>query len=431
MLARIMTLWSQIRASLWALPVIIVLAAASLAIFATHIRLSSQNDPVWYLYSGSAKQAPEFLSSLVGAMITMATLVISITMVVLSLAAQQLGPRLIQSFMSDRITQAALGLYIGTSIYLMIVLRNVYGDNDAVPNLAVTIGTALVILSMMTLPVFVHHLARSIIADNIIERVGTALDRAAERLLPEEATASAGQVAIDRDKATPLTLPSGGYVQAVDFEQLVRAAREANGVVELAVRPGHHGIPCGIYGWISPEAAQTEELQRAFASSIVLGSVRTEYQDLEFSVRQLVEISLRALSPGVNDPYTALAAIDRLARSIAIIMQRGAAQSQWCDQEGVVRVTLPAVTFDGLVDVAWTQIRQVASNHPAILIRLAEKIGQLLTLATPEQTRALLKHLALVEAAGRRNIPDVPDLNDLDERIVYARSRAQAAIQAD
>jgi uncharacterized membrane protein len=431
MLARIMTLWSQIRASLWALPFLIVIVAASLAILATRIQLSSQNDPVWYLYSGSAKQAPEFLSSLVGAMITMATLVISITMVVLSLAAQQLGPRLIQSFMSDRVTQAALGLYIGTSIYLMIVLRNVYGDDNAVPNLAVTIGTALVILSMMTLPVFVHHLARSIIADNVIERVGTALDHAAERLLPEEATVPASQVAIDRDNAAPLTLPTGGYVQAIDFDQLVRAAREANGVVGLAMRPGHHGIPGGTYGWISPAAARSEDLQRAFASSMVLGSVRTEYQDLEFSVRQLVEVSLRALSPGVNDPYTALAAIDRLARSIAITMQRGAAKNQWCDQDGVVRVTLPAVTFDGLVDAAWTQIRQVASQHPAILIRLAEKIGQLLALATPEQARALLKHLALVEAAGRRNIPDVPDLNDLDERIVHARSYAQAALQAD
>jgi uncharacterized membrane protein len=431
MLARIMSTWSQIRASLWALPFTIVIAAASLAILATHIQLSSQNDPVWYLYSGSAKQAPQFLSSLVGAMITMATLVISITMVVLSLAAQQLGPRLIQSFMSDRVTQSALGLYIGTSIYLLIVLRNVYGADDAAPNLAVTIGTTLVILSMITLPVFVHHLARSIIADNIIERVGAALDIAAERLLPLQTPESASQVAVDRTNGSALVLPAGGYVQAIDFDQLVSAAAKANGVVKLAVRAGHHGIPGGTYGWVNPASARSKELERVFASSLILGSVRTSYQDLEFSVRQLVEISLRALSPGVNDPYTALAAIDRLARSIAVIMQRGAAQSLWCDQDGFVRVTAPAVTFEGLVDAALTQIRQVASSHPAILIRLAENIGQLLLLATPEHARVLLKHVTLVEAAGRRNIPDASDLNDLEERIAHARSCARDESQGN
>jgi uncharacterized membrane protein len=284
---------------------------------------------------------------------------------------------------------------------------------------------------MMTLPVFVHHLARSIIADNIIERVGAALDHAAERLLPQQTPTTETHVAIDRDNAAQLTLPAGGYVQAIDFDQLVRAATEANGVVELAVRAGHHGIAGGTYGWINPASARTEELEREFASGLILGSVRTEYQDLEFSVRQLVEISLRALSPGINDPYTALAAIDRLAKSIALIMQRGAAQSLWCDQNGVIRVTAPAVTFEGLVDVALTQIRQVASHNPAILIRLAEKIGQLLPLANPQQASALLKHLALVEAAGRRNIPDVPDLNDLEERITDARSCARDESRAD
>lgn len=429
MLARILTLWSQIRASLWATPLTIVIAAASLAIFATSIRLSSLNDPVWYLYSGSASQAPAFLSSLVGAMITMATLVISITMVVLSLAAQQLGPRLIQSFMSDRVTQSALGLYIGTSIYLMIVLRSVYGDENAVPNLAVTIGTALVILSMMTLPVFVHHLARSIIADNVIERVGGALDHAAEHLLPKQPPATK-PIAVDRNHAARLTLPTGGYVQAIDFANLVRAAADANGVVELAVRAGHHRIPGGTYGWINPASARTEEFEREFAGSLVLGGVRTEYQDLEFSVRQLVEISLRALSPGINDPYTALAAIDRLARSMAVIMQRETAQSVWCDENEIARVTAPTITFEGIIDEAWTQIRQVASHNPAILIGLSEAIAQLLALANPEQERALLKHLALVEAAGRRSVPDVTDLNDLERRIAHARSCARDARRA-
>jgi uncharacterized membrane protein len=243
-------------------------------------------------------------------------------------------------------------------------------------------------------------------------------------LLPEKSEPVPVPLPLDRENVAPLRLPIGGYVQAIDFDRLVPAATEANGLVELVFRPGHHGIPGGVYGWISPASARTERLEKEFASSLVVGPVRTEYQDLEYSVRQLVELSLRALSPGINDPYTALAALDRLARSLAVIMARGPAQERWCDKDGNVRVAAPVVTFEGLVDEALTQIRQVAAANPAILIKLAEMIGQLLPLSTLEQARVLHKHLASVDAAGRRNIADDGDLAALDERIAAARRTA-------
>jgi uncharacterized membrane protein len=328
--------------------------------------------------------------------------------------------------MADRSTQAALGLYVGTSIYLMIVLRSIYGESEGIPNLAVTIGTALVILSMLTLPVFVHHLARSIITDEVIERVGRALDAAAARLLPEAGHAPAHIEIQDARASAPLTLSAGGYVQAIDFERLVKLAADSDCIIQLDVRAGHHGVRGAPYAWVTPASAVTDDLRDAATGSLVMGAVRTEYQDLEFSIRQLVELSLRALSPGINDPYTAQAAIDQLARSLAFIMTRGAAQSAWRDEEGNVRVLLPAVTFDGLVDEALTQIRQVAADKPAVLIRLAEKIGQLLPLATAEQTVALRKHLDLVEAAGKRNIPEPMDLDALEEHIGRARAATAA-----
>ena len=160
MLLRLLSYWHEVRSSLWALPLLMVAAAGIAAFLAVQLPVRQGDDPVWFLYSGDAEDAPQFLSNLVTAMITMATLVISITMVVLTLAAQQLGPRLIRKFMADRRTQVTLGLFVATVVYLLLVLRSTSGATDSVPNLAVAGGTALVLLCLGAVLVFVHHLAR-------------------------------------------------------------------------------------------------------------------------------------------------------------------------------------------------------------------------------------------------------------------------------
>jgi uncharacterized membrane protein len=415
MIQRLMTIWQAVSSSLWAVPLTMVCAAATAAIVATRIPLDAGSDPVWWLYSGGAAGAPQFLSNLVSAMITMATLAISITMVVLTLAAQQLGSRLIRSFMSDRQTQISLGLFIATVIYLLLVLRSTYGAGDSAPNLAVTIGTALVFISVMTLPIFVHHLARSIIADNVIERIGAVLDSEIARLLPERS--SAPQPARPpgiRKHAPSLRLPSGGYVQAIDYDRLVKLARKSDGMIELDICPGDHAVAGRRIGWIDP--APDEDAQRSLEGAFLLGSERTPIQDLKFSIRQLVEMAVRALSPGINDPFTAIAAIDRLTQSIGRVMERGSAKSLFEDDDGRIRVIAPASTFEEIVDAAFQQLRQHAERTPAVLIRLGENLTKLLEDAHGEQRRALEKHLGLVLNAGERSIADEADLRVLRSR---------------
>jgi uncharacterized membrane protein len=224
-----------------------VAAAGIAALLAVQLPVRQGDDPVWFLYSGDAEDAPQFLSNLVTAMITMATLVISITMVVLTLAAQQLGPRLIRSFMADRRTQITLGLFVATVVYLLLVLRSASGATDSVPNLAVTGGTALVLLCLGAVLVFVHHLARSIIADTIIDRVGVDLDRDLERLLPESERDLPPSPRIHpRKNGSPLTFRGSGYVQSINYEGLVEIAKKSDAVIELGVKPGRHVIVGGI-----------------------------------------------------------------------------------------------------------------------------------------------------------------------------------------
>ncbi len=423
MFTRLITIWDAVRSSLWALPLAMVCGACALAYATLHIDVGSGGSSVWFLFSGSAGQAPQFLSNLVTAMITMATLAVSITMVVLTLAAQQLGPRLIRSFMSDRRTQMALGLFVSTVVYLLLVLRSAYGKENAVPNLAVTGGTVLVLICVATLLLFVHHLAQSIIADNVIDRVGAQLDGDIARLLPEE-TADQPQAPSDIDKrGAPVLLAHGGYVQAVDFQGIVNAAAQTDAVVALDIRAGQHAVPGRLAAHVSPKKAAQGDLCQAIQNAVLVGRQRTAVQDLEFSIRQLVEIALRALSPGINDPYTANAVVDRLTLSIAFVMTRGAAKSVWQDQDGKVRLIAPVSTFDGITDAAFNQIRQQAL--PAVLIRMADNIGKLLQQADADHRAALEKHLKLVVDAGRRSIAADEDLAVLEARAKEARQNGK------
>ncbi len=379
--------------------------------------------PVWWLYSGDATAASTLLANLLTATITMATLAISITMVVLTLAAQSLGPRLIPIFMSDARTKLTLGLFIGTVAYLLIVLRTVVADSDSVPQLAVTLGTTLVLASVILLLFFVHHLARAIVADTVIARVGAMLDQQAQSLLPGADPDSAGDPAAEeRGGGAPIVARRGGYIQFVDHGAIVRAAAaKADAVVILAFRSGQFVVPGETVAHVEPRSA-AGELEDTIRDALTLGDERTAVQDIEYSVRQLVEIAVRALSPGINDPNTACSVIDRLALSIAAAMARGALPTVHRDKDGTARLIAPTTDFDGILDTAFHQIRQAGASHPAVLICLADRLGQLLARARPDQTGTLLRHLNLVQATGTRAIPDLADRLVLDERIAAARA---------
>ena len=422
MIARLAMLWNRLKNSLWALPITFVIAATILALLVVYQPLNPRNDPVWWLYSGDAPAASGFLANLLTAMITMATLAISITMVVLTLAAQSLGPRLIPIFMSDTRTKLMLGLFIGTVVYLLIVLRSVVGDIDRVPNLAVTLGAALVFISVVVLLFFVHHLARSIVADTIVDRVGDTLDSWIPGAFPEKTNASPPSNATggSENDGHPFAAMTTGYVQAIDHESAISAARAAGAAVTLSHRPGHYVLRGDVLARITPASALNDELADTLKSCIVCGNSRTPVQDIEYPIRQLVEIALRALSPGINDPYTACAVIDRVTGSIARIMARGVQQSRWYDEEEIVRLIVPTTQIDGILDAAFNEIRQAGASQPAILIRLVDRLGQLLGHANNDQAEEIRRHLELVRATGQRGIADQADRSILAARIETA-----------
>ncbi len=431
MTARLLMIWDGVRNSLWALPIAVVAVAIALVVAVLQLHLSPDGG-VWWLYGGGTTRASSLLGSLLTAMITTATLAISITMVVLTLAAQSLGPRLIPIFMGDTRTKVTLGTLIGTVAYLLIVLRTVAGSDDqAVPQLAVTLGTMLVLASMVLLLLFVHHLARSIVADTIIGRVGATLDSYSASLLPERRrpalAAEPGLADLAAGQGAPIAAAASGYVQVIDHDALIDAARRRAAVIALSHRPGQFALVGDTLARVQPPSAADDDLTTMIRKAIVQGHTRTAVQDLEYSIRQLVEIALRALSPGVNDPHTALSVIDRLAASFAAIMRRGEPEPLRRDGDGTIRLLQPVTDFAGLLDAAFNEIRQAGAAQPAILIRLADRLGQLLVHADDARSEAIRHHLQRVHTGARETIPNADDRDDFEARIADALYRPATA----
>ncbi len=426
MLSRFYALWANLRTSFWFIPTLMGVGAIGLAILALKLDalMPEQQARRFWLHSGGPEDARNLLSTVFSSMVTMASLVISITMVVLTLAASQLGPRLVGNFMGDLRTQLVFGIFLMTIIYCLLVLRTLNSglDNHAVPHIAVTLGTALALIDLFALLFFIHILARSIISDTAIRRVDSDLRKAISDLLPKEDNGGVERRSADDvlpadfdDRAASLWLTGEGYVQAIQYEQLVDIACRHKAVVRLDFRAGHFVIRNLHKVEIYPGRQAGPDVAAELQGAILVGAERTPIQDLEFAMRHLVEIALRALSPGINDPFTAIAVIDRLGAALADLMLRELQPEVFCDAEGAVRVVGRASSFRGFVDVAFHQIRQAGATHPSVIIHMLSIMAQLaVNVRLSSQRTALREHAAIIAESGRRGAPEAADVADIE-----------------
>lgn len=434
---RLRNLWDSLVTSLWFIPAVMMAAVVPLWTGAWWIdrHFAAPAGPLpWWVYVARPQDARELTQTLLSSVITMTSLVFSITMVVLTLAASQYGPRLIRSFMSSPMTQSVLGTFTMTILFCLIELAYI-GRRAGEAQVAFPSVTGAVVLtaaSIVVLVLFIHFLGRSIVSETIIERVGRELDATLDELQPDGAGSSddpEAALTVDfLDEAERLEAPGSGYVQAIEFSRLVRLAAESDVTIGFLFRPGDyiaehsHGIGVAPGGRLS-EAARAE-----IASAIILGAHRTPVQDPEFSIRHLVEIGVRALSASVNDPYTALAVLNRLAASLVRLMGKTLPQAVFRDAGGTIRVACPQPTYAGFIDGALNQIRQNGAGMPVIAIHLAEAIGSIAGAARlPSQVQALKRQLDALETAVARLVPDASDRDDIGRRLAAARGEIERA----
>lgn len=433
MIERAANIWNALRSSLWFVPCVMSLGGVVLAQAALNAdaALGFGAEPPGWLFSGGPGDARNLLAALLTAMITMMTLVVSITMVVLTLAAGQYGSRMVRNFMTDLSTKVVLGVFALTIAYLMLVLRRMTDELSPadMPHLAVSLGTALGLLSIYVLLYLVHHLSRSLVSNQVVGRVADELHRGVGLLMPDEDTAEAGSKAeLARRLEGPATIAFDreGYVQAIAFSQLTEAAREADVLLRLDFRPGHF-ITRGARLARAVPMRRGADMAAALEGAVVTGRERTPTQDIEHSIRHLVEIALRALSPGINDPFTAESVIDAIGAALNAIFQRRLQSEVHCDREGAPRVLAPVSDYAGLVGAALNQIRQAAAGKPDILIHLADMIAAIAPRAPQGEPRALLlRQLESIRQSARRSVPDPNDLADVEQRVDAAAAALRA-----
>jgi uncharacterized membrane protein len=351
----------------------------------------------WWLRSGSGDDARNLLSTLVTAIITISSIVFSITIVTLTLAANQFGSRLVRIYMSDLWSKLALGLFVMTVMYCLLALRVIEKDMapEQVPHVTVTLGLALAAACVLVLVVFLHNVARTIIADEVIRRVGRDLEQAIGSLEDGARETEAGSARETEGPgsargAAVLRSAEEGYVQAVRYEALLQAAQRHDAVVDLTFRPGVFMCRDGWLARVHPACGLDGELSARIHEAVLIGRSRTPTQDLEFSMRHLIDVALRALSPGINDANTAMVVIDRLRGALSTLMGKRLRPGVYRDAEGHTRVRAPTHSYADILEYAFAQIRRSAAPQPAVILRLLAAIGRIAEHARlPEQTAAL------------------------------------------
>lgn len=425
-------IWDSLHSSYWFVPTIFALTAIALAF--TMLWLDRQGyygsfEKWGWIYTGGANGAREVLSSVSSSTIGIAATAFSITIVALQLASSNFGPRLLRNFMQDTGNQIVLGTFIGTFIYSLLVLRTIRGDGDDydsfVPQLAVTVGLVLAIASIGVLIYFIHHASTIIQVSHVISETSVDLDRAIDRLFPEKLGRGASQtrseeenIPADFDANTYGVKAKGsGYLQAIDDQELMKLACKHDLILHLNYRPGKFVVKGNELMMVYPRKRVTRQLLKELHKAFILGKERTEQQDVEFPIEQLVEIALRAISPAVNDPFTAIRCIDRLSAGLSHLAQRDFPSSYRYDDQSNLRVIAERVTFAGLVDTAFNQIRQYGKSDVAVTIHLLEAIATVASFMPTLQERAtLLRHAEMIRRDSQQAISEELDKKDIEER---------------
>lgn len=419
--------WDGLRTSLWFIPSLMVASAIALSFLTITL---DEGDREWlktfgWTYTRGADGARAILSSVAGSMITVATTAFSIVIVALQLASRQFGPRLLRNFMRDTGNQIVLGTFIATFIYCLLVLRTINAgeDNEFVPHLSVTFAVGLALASIVVLIYFIHHAAESIQAQHVIAQVGDELNQTIDNLFPKKighCTPNHNQIdipAFERE-ANPIRASRSGYIQAIDDDELMKIATQSNILVRLNHRPGDFMVQGSNLAIVYPGERVNQKLDKKINSAFSFGKQRTQQQNVKFSIVQLVEIAIRALSPGINDPFTAIQCIDGLSVGLCHLAEREIPSPYRYDEDNKLRVIAYPVTFAEMTDAAFNQIRQYGQSSVATIIRLLEAIALIATYTHNNTDRAsLLRHAQMIERASHEEVSEELDKKDIEKRL--------------
>jgi uncharacterized membrane protein len=403
---RRMTTWrvvAHLRTSLWFVPVVCVLIGAGLS-FGT-IAIDRAYDyalvPSWA--TGGPDAAVAILETIATSMVTLTALVLTITMVVVQLAMGQFSPRIVQTILRDKPSQIAIGLFVATFAHAMLALREVrFEDGGTVPGLAIVVAYVLVVVSIVVLVLYVHHIGRSLRVSKLIELVGMDTRRKLDRAFPDHGPP------LPTGPQQLVCADHSGVVVHVDHERLVALARASGCRLVLQAALGDF-VPAGGTLFVVEDAKHPLRDDDARAG-VVLALERSLDQDVAYGFRQLVDIAERSLAESpYTDPTTAVQAIDRLHDGLRQLARRPFPDGRYADEDGVLRLVQPVMDWDAYVRLAFDELCRVGARSPQVARRLVSALEDLRAVALPDRLPALDHQLENLESAVRgADAPDSP-----------------------
>jgi uncharacterized membrane protein len=431
----------ELRTTFWLAPCVMVVLA--LAIFAVTITIDLAafhhhlTLPYW-IRAGNANAGRQVLIAIAAAVITVIGVVFSITILALTLASQQFGPRMMRNFMRDIGNQVTLGIFVGTFVYSVLTLGFITSAPKPtfVPHLSITVSEALLFVDLGVLIYFIHHIAKSIQLPEVIARIADDLLLAIDTEFPvtdgppPDAPDATGRSAVDLaklldDRGAVVPATANGYLQFVAYAQLVEIASQVDAVIRLSHRPGHFVVAGRPMATVWPSGAATQ-VRAALASAHLTGPHRTLSQDPVFAIDQLVEIAIRALSPAVNDTFTALTCIDWLSAGLAQISGRVLNEGVYRDQHGRIRLIEHDPSYGRMVNRAIDKVRQAGRGMPAVLIRLLDALTHVAEYTRePSQRAVLLRQAEMILRGAKADLDEPNDLADIQRRYEALVATAQ------
>ena len=417
--ARTLALWDRVTSSYWFIPSLMAIASAVLSgvLIGLDGRIGADwIDEVPFLYGNKPDGARAFLSTIAGSMIGVAGVTFSITIASVVYATGQYGPRLLTNFMSDRGNQVTLGTFIATFLYCLLVLRTIRSADEGegpdliaafVPHIAILAGLVLAVASIGVFIFFIHHVPESIHVSNLIAGVGRDLRAKIEVLFPERIGKGETTLEARRDDGALTAVPHGfyreatrvqadgaGYVTGLDAEALLALAVQHDLLIRVRHRPGDFVADGDTLVLAWPPDRASDDAVTSIRTAFAWGRQRTARQDVRFLVNELVEIAARALSPGVNDPFTAISCLDWLSAALKDLAARDFPGAERFDEDGELRVVAFPTTFEDFVAGVYAQLRPYLATDRNAALHALKTIGEIAGRATDDAQRHALRKQA-------------------------------------
>lgn len=425
----------SVRTQLWPLPVVGIILAVVAGVLLPHLDACvDEGLPTWLtdmFFGGDAGAARTLLDAIASSLITVTSLTFSLTVVTLQLASGQFSPRLLRTFTSDIFVQVTLAIFLSTFTYALTVLRAVHNGDEAgvfVPRISVTVAFVLGIVSVLGLVLFLAHLVRQIRVETMLRDVHEEANATVRfATSPLEDARSQPTIPTPPPNALDITAPSSGFLTLIDEDELRSAATQADAYMIIDCYPGSSivkGVPIGV-AWSASGSLDDDafdRLQSAVRNSIKVGYERTAAQDVGYGLRQLTDVANKALSPGINDPTTAIHALGHISAILCRLAGRDLGSVVFRDDDDRVRVVLRRPNLAELVDVAITQPRRYGSSDPQVIKRLFRLLEELAWHVDDESP--IREQLARLRTTVARSDFDDVELTQLEQ----AATRVEQAI---